>query len=77
MIHQPSGGASGHATDFDITAKEILRMRAALTGIYERHCKLEGEGVEECRERFGEYLLGLLLLSCVGGRWIADTNWSL
>ncbi|KAL7412802.1 Clp protease-domain-containing protein [Mrakia frigida] len=52
MIHQPSGGAGGHASDFEITAKEILRMRAALTDIYRVHCSFPGETAEQARERF-------------------------
>lgn len=33
MIHQPLGGAQGQATDIEIHAREILRMRAELNGI--------------------------------------------
>lgn len=33
MIHQPLGGARGQATDIEIHAREILRMREELTGI--------------------------------------------
>ncbi len=33
MIHQPLGGAQGQATDIEIQAKEILRMKAELNGI--------------------------------------------
>lgn len=33
MVHQPSGGASGQATDIEIHAKEILRMKQELTSI--------------------------------------------
>ena len=33
MIHQPLGGAKGQATDIEIEAKEILRMKAMLNGI--------------------------------------------
>jgi len=43
MIHQPSGGASGQASDIAIHAKEILRVRQLLTGIYQRHCAKDGE----------------------------------
>ena len=34
MIHQPSGGAQGQATDIEIQAKEILRMRENLNKIF-------------------------------------------
>jgi ATP-dependent Clp protease protease subunit len=37
MIHQPSGGYSGQATDIAIHAKEILRVRGRLNEIYRRH----------------------------------------
>jgi len=37
MIHQPSGGARGQATDIQIQAKEILKMKQYLTEIYVDH----------------------------------------
>ncbi len=37
MIHQPSGGAQGQATDIEIHAKEILYLRGRLNEIYARH----------------------------------------
>lgn len=37
LIHQPLGGAQGQATDIDIQAKEILRMREMLNGILVKH----------------------------------------
>jgi ATP-dependent Clp protease protease subunit len=37
MIHQPSGGYSGQASDIAIHAKEILRVRKALNEIYKKH----------------------------------------
>jgi ATP-dependent Clp protease, protease subunit len=37
MIHQPSGGASGQATDIQIQAQEILKMKRYLTEIYVKH----------------------------------------
>jgi len=37
MIHQPSGGASGQATDIQIQAQEILKMKQYLTEIYVTH----------------------------------------
>ena len=37
MIHQPSGGASGQATDIQIQAREIQKMKEYLTNIYVRH----------------------------------------
>ena len=37
MIHQPSGGAEGQATDIEIQAREILKMKKYLTQIYVEH----------------------------------------
>lgn len=37
MIHQPSGGARGQATDMEIQVREILQMKRSLTEIYVRH----------------------------------------
>jgi len=37
MIHQPSGGARGQATDMQIQVEEILKMKRELTRIYEAH----------------------------------------
>ena len=37
MIHQPSGGAHGQATDIQIQAQEILKMKRYLTEIYVKH----------------------------------------
>lgn len=44
MIHQPSGGAEGKATDIEITAREILRLKGILNGILARH---SGRAIEE------------------------------
>ena len=37
MIHQPSGGAQGQATDIEIQAREILKLRQRLNEVYVRH----------------------------------------
>jgi len=37
MVHQPSGGAQGQATDIEIQAREILQLRARLNDMYVRH----------------------------------------
>jgi ATP-dependent Clp protease protease subunit len=37
MIHQPSGGAQGQASDIEIQAREILQLRSRLNDIYVRH----------------------------------------
>lgn len=39
MIHQPSGGAQGQATDIQIQANEIIKMKKQLTEIYQKHTK--------------------------------------
>ena len=46
MIHQPSGGARGQATDMEIQVKEILEMKKFLTEIYESH-NSQGKTFEE------------------------------
>uniref|UniRef100_A0A1D1YKG7 ATP-dependent Clp protease proteolytic subunit n=1 Tax=Anthurium amnicola TaxID=1678845 RepID=A0A1D1YKG7_9ARAE len=51
MIHQPSGGASGQATDIAIHAKEILKVRENLNSIYAKHTKQQIERIEQCMER--------------------------
>lgn len=37
MIHQPSGGAGGQATDMQIQVEEIIKIKKNLTHIYEKH----------------------------------------
>ncbi|GJM85618.1 hypothetical protein PR202_ga02086 [Eleusine coracana subsp. coracana] len=51
MIHQPSGGAQGQATDIAIQAKEILKMRDRLNKIYQKHTKQPIDKIEQCMER--------------------------
>ncbi|KAF1811330.1 ATP-dependent Clp protease proteolytic subunit [Eremomyces bilateralis CBS 781.70] len=56
MIHQPSGGYFGQASDIAIHAKEILRVRKQLNEIYVRHMEAAGkirtlEEVEKLMER--------------------------
>ena len=46
MIHQPSGGARGQATDMEIQVKEILAMKKTLTQIYVDH-NSAGKSFEE------------------------------
>jgi len=46
MIHQPSGGARGQATDMEIQVREILKMKKELTGIYHRH-NTGGKGFDD------------------------------
>uniref|UniRef100_A0ACD5UDT0 Uncharacterized protein n=1 Tax=Avena sativa TaxID=4498 RepID=A0ACD5UDT0_AVESA len=51
MIHQPSGGASGQASDIAIHAKEILKVRDRLNKIYAKHTGQAIDSVEKCMER--------------------------
>ena len=51
MVHQPSGGFQGQATDIEIHAKEILSLRARLNEIYVSHIGQKIDVVEEALER--------------------------
>jgi ATP-dependent Clp protease, protease subunit len=51
MIHQPSGGAQGQATDIEIQAREILYMRQRLNQIYVAHTGQTIEKIELDMER--------------------------
>ncbi len=51
MIHQPLGGAQGQATDIDIQAREILRIRAILNDILVRHTKQPLDRIEKDTDR--------------------------
>jgi ATP-dependent Clp protease, protease subunit len=51
MIHQPSGGAQGQATDIEIQAREILRLRARLNEIYVKHTGQPLETIANAVER--------------------------
>ena len=51
MIHQPSGGFQGQATDIEIHAREILAMRARLNDIYVKHTGQELSVIEDAMER--------------------------
>ena len=51
MIHQPSGGAQGQATDIEIQAREILSLRSKLNKMYADHCGQTLEVIEQSMER--------------------------
>ena len=51
MIHQPSGGAQGQATDIEIQAREILTLRKRLNEIYVKHTGQELSVIEAKLER--------------------------
>ncbi len=51
MVHQPSGGFQGQATDIEIHAREILSMRSRLNEIYVKHTGQSLKVIEEAMER--------------------------
>ena len=56
MIHQPMGGFQGQATDIEIQAREILRLKARLNEIMARHTGQPIERIEKDTER--DYFMG-------------------
>lgn len=51
LIHQPMGGFQGQATDIDIQAREILRLREILNGILSKHTKQTLKKLQQDTER--------------------------
>lgn len=51
LIHQPLGGAQGQATDIDIQAREILRLKEILGGILAKHTKQSLKKIQSDTER--------------------------
>merc|ERR1711993_63558 len=51
MIHQPSGGASGQATDIQIQAEEIIKLKRQLNEIYVKHTGRDLATIEASMER--------------------------
>ena len=51
MVHQPSGGFSGQATDIEIHAREILALRQRLNEIYVHHTGQDIKKIEKALER--------------------------
>lgn len=51
MVHQPSGGARGQASDIEIHAAEILKLRSRLNDIFVRHTGKALDAIEEAMER--------------------------
>lgn len=71
MLHQPSGGAQGQASDIAIAAKEILKMRELLNGLYVRHTGQAAQRVGECVRALAYWLAGCWLAGrrfsrCIG-----------
>ncbi|WND02421.1 ATP-dependent Clp endopeptidase proteolytic subunit ClpP [Temperatibacter marinus] len=51
MIHQPSGGARGQASDIEIQAREILKLRERLNDIYVKHTGQKLNKIEAAMDR--------------------------
>ncbi|XP_044742122.1 ATP-dependent Clp protease proteolytic subunit-like, partial [Chrysoperla carnea] len=51
MIHQPSGGVSGQATDIQIQAEEIIKLKKQLNELYVKHTGVSLERIEASMER--------------------------
>jgi ATP-dependent Clp protease protease subunit len=51
MVHQPSGGFQGQASDIALHAKEILELKQRLNRIYEKHTGQDYETVEKALDR--------------------------
>jgi ATP-dependent Clp protease protease subunit len=51
LIHQPLGGVQGQATDIDIQAREILRVREEINTIFTKHTGQDIERIREDTER--------------------------
>jgi len=51
MVHQPSGGFQGQATDIEIQAREIIELRARLNQIYVEHTGQELDFIEKAMDR--------------------------
>jgi ATP-dependent Clp protease protease subunit len=56
MIHQPSGGFQGQASDIDIHAREVLKLRAQLNAILAKHTGQSMEQIEKDSDR--DYFMG-------------------
>jgi ATP-dependent Clp protease protease subunit len=51
MIHQPSGGFQGQASDIEIQAREILELRSRLNRVYSEHTGQDIETIEKAMDR--------------------------
>ncbi len=51
LLHQPMGGASGQASDIEIQANEVIRVRERLNELYVKHTKQDKEKIERETER--------------------------
>jgi len=51
MVHQPSAGYQGQATDIEIHAKETMSLKARLNKIYSKHTKKSDAEIKKALER--------------------------
>ncbi len=51
MVHQPSGGAQGMASDIEIQAKEILRIRSSMNALYSKYTGKSIKDIEKALDR--------------------------
>ncbi|EQA46912.1 ATP-dependent Clp endopeptidase, proteolytic subunit ClpP [Leptospira broomii serovar Hurstbridge str. 5399] len=51
MMHQPTGGATGQASDIAIQAKEVLKLKEVLNGLYTKHTGKSMEQIQKDTER--------------------------
>ena len=58
MIHQPLGGAQGQASDIEIQAREILRMKSMLNEIYVKHTGKKLSEIEKSMDRDNFHVCG-------------------
>ena len=66
LIHQPTGGFQGQATDVDIHARETIALRARLDEMYAQHT---GQTVEQVHEGMKDYLQVQKTATGVGFLW--------
>jgi ATP-dependent Clp protease protease subunit len=51
MVHQPSGGFQGQASDIEIHAREVLKTRSQLNAIYAKHTGQDLKVIEDAMDR--------------------------
>jgi ATP-dependent Clp protease protease subunit len=51
LLHQPSGGFQGQASDIERHAEDIVKMKKRMIGLYAKHCKRSLEEVERTLDR--------------------------
>jgi ATP-dependent Clp protease, protease subunit len=51
LLHQPSGGFQGQASDIERHAEDIIKMKRRMVGLYAKHCKRSLEEVERTLDR--------------------------